>query len=303
MKEILLPLLIAGFNTACTQSQVANQPADKNIETQTSEVAVTASEPPPCRNPFPRDTILTQLRAKIKQGKHLTVHVFVPLCDNEHQGIVPVNKQLGDGLNLRTNLYWGAGYGVKSFFKADKSWKLLHALPDPSADILERVVFEKKYANGARVRLVADAYRGDRMKACIQDFLNTLSGHIQDTIRLKDTTLLPGTPDFAILNGHNGLMDMELAPLPPAINSLKDAAVIACASHPYFKEPLQCAAAFPLLTTVHLLAPEAYIMAAAIDGWANLETEKQIRVRAAQAYAQYQKCGYKGASGIFHAGW
>lgn len=303
MKAIFLPLLIVGFNTACTQSPVANQAAEKNGETQPSAAPATESAAAPCRSTFSRDTILTQLRVKIKQGKRLTVHVFVPLCDNEHQGIVPVNKQLGDGLNLRTNLYWGAGYGVKSFFKADKSWKLLHAQPDPAADILERVVFEKKYANGARVMLVADAYRGDRMKACIRDFLHTLSGHIQDTILLKDTTLLPGTPDLAILNGHNGLMDMELEAVAPATNNLKDAAVIACASHPYFKEPLQCAAAFPLLTTVHLLAPEAYIMAAAIDGWAYLETEKQIRVRAAQAYAKYQKCGFKGASGIFHAGW
>lgn len=292
-------LLFLFINTACTQ----NQPVQKPGAAQVFEAATPESEPAPCRDPFPRDTVLTLLKTKIKQGKTLTVHVFVPLCDNEHQGIVPVNKQLGDGLNLRTNLYWGAGYGVKSFFKADKSWKLLHAQPDPSADILERVVFEKKYTNGSRVRLVADAYRGDRMKACIQDFLNTLSGHIRDTIRMKDTTLLPGTPDLAILNGHNGLMDMELETVAPATNNLKDAAVIACASHPYFKEALQCAAAFPLLTTVHLLAPEAYIMAAAIDGWANLETEKQIRVRAAQAYAQYQKCGFKGASGIFHAGW
>lgn len=299
MKILHLPLLLICFNTTCTQ----NHPAQEAMIAPVTEAPALELKPAPCRDSFSRDTILAQLRSQIKQGKRLTVHVFVPLCDNEHQGIVPVNKQLGDGLNLRTNLYWGAGYGVKSFFKADKSWKLLHAQPDPTPDILERVVFEKKYPTGARVMLVADAYRGDRMKVCIRDFLNTLSGHILDTIRLKDTTLLAGTPDFSILNGHNGLMDMEFTPIAPAINNLKDAAVIACASHNYFKEFLQCAAAFPVLTTVHLLAPEAYVMGAAIDSWANLESEKQIRVSAAQAYAKYQKCGYKGASRIFHAGW
>lgn len=283
---------------ACAQS--APEPSLPAVGVPQTEPEPTFA---PCRDTFSRDSILARLRYKIKQAQPLLVHVFVPLCDNEHQGIVPVNKQLGDGLNLRTNLYWGAGYGVKSFFKADKSWKLQSAQPGPSADILERVVFEKKYANSARVLLVADAYRGDRMRACIGDFLNTLSGHRPDSIRLKDSTTVAGTPDLAILNGHNGLMDMELEDVAPAANAPKDAAVIACASHPYFEERLRCAAAFPLLTTRHLLAPEAYVMAAAIDGWAALESEKQIRVRAAKAYAQYQKCGYKGASAIFWAGW
>lgn len=297
MTKTILFLLF--LYTACTQRPAESQAIGQAIGTAEAETI-----PPPCRDTFSRDTILARLRHKIKNEQPLLVHVFVPLCDNEHQGIVPVNKQLGDGLNLRTNLYWGAGYGVKSFFKTDKSWKLLHAQPDPAADILERVIFEKKYANGARLLLVADAYRGDRMKTCIQDFLNTLSGHLLDTVRLKDgMPVFHGTPDLAILNGHNGLMDMELEDVLPAANAPKDAAVIACASYPYFEKRLRCAAAFPLLTTRHLLAPEAYIMAAAIDGWATLENEKQIRVRAAKAYAQYQKCGYKGASGIFRAGW
>ena len=36
------------------------------------------------------------------------VHVFVALCDNRHQGIVPVRAELGNGQDPRTNLYWGA---------------------------------------------------------------------------------------------------------------------------------------------------------------------------------------------------
>ena len=43
-----------------------------------------------------------------------TIHVFVALCDNKHQGIIPVRDELGDGDKPRWNLYWGALYGVKS---------------------------------------------------------------------------------------------------------------------------------------------------------------------------------------------
>ena len=60
------------------------------------------------------------------------VHVFVPLCDNEHQGIIPVNASLGNGMNLQTNLYWGARYGVKSHFKSLPAWKLLVSKKDPA---------------------------------------------------------------------------------------------------------------------------------------------------------------------------
>gem|GEM_PF-2135803 len=42
------------------------------------------------------------------QDKIRTIHVCVALCDNEHQGIVPVPKTLGDGHDPANNLYWAA---------------------------------------------------------------------------------------------------------------------------------------------------------------------------------------------------
>src|SRR5688500_17366703 len=51
------------------------------------------------------------------------VHVFVALCDNEHQGIAPVPAKLGDGRDPANNLYWGAMYGVKTFFRRSPDWK------------------------------------------------------------------------------------------------------------------------------------------------------------------------------------
>ena len=45
-----------------------------------------------------------------------TIHVYVALCDNKNQGIVPVSKTLGNGQNPTTNLYWGAAYGIRTFF-------------------------------------------------------------------------------------------------------------------------------------------------------------------------------------------
>ncbi|WP_316785612.1 hypothetical protein [Pedobacter frigiditerrae] len=36
-----------------------------------------------------------------------TIHVFVALCDNKYQGIVPVPKAIGNGQDPDNNLYWG----------------------------------------------------------------------------------------------------------------------------------------------------------------------------------------------------
>jgi len=94
----------------------------------------------------------------IAQGQSKAIHVFVALCDNEHQGIVPVPKTLGNGDDPANNLYWGALYGTKAFLKRSKDWTLVATQKRPSDTVLERVVF--KHSTG-HAYLVADAYRLD----------------------------------------------------------------------------------------------------------------------------------------------
>ena len=50
------------------------------------------------------------------------------------------------------------------------------------------------------------------------------------------------------------------------------------------------------------MAPEAYTLKAAIDGWIKKETDIEIRERAAQAYHKYQKCGINGARNLIVTG-
>ncbi len=78
-------------------------------------------------------TILTVifigLLSNITFGQIKVIHVFVALCDNQHQGIVPVSKVLGNGKDPKNNLYWGAAYGVKTYFKSKTTdWNLLTTL-------------------------------------------------------------------------------------------------------------------------------------------------------------------------------
>jgi hypothetical protein len=99
-------------------------------------------------------------------------------------------------------------------------------------------------------------------------------------------------------------MDFRLPFLPKKKNeNHRDAIILACASKQYFGEALRTAGAYPLLWTTNLMAPEAYTLKSALDGWTAGESNEQIRERAAAAYDKFQKCGLRGALRLFVTGW
>jgi hypothetical protein len=99
-------------------------------------------------------------------------------------------------------------------------------------------------------------------------------------------------------------MDFNLADYPTKVNdSERSTIILSCISKRFFQEPIRRTGVKPLLWTTGLMAPESYILKAAVDGWLLNETDEQIRKRAADAYNQYQKCGIKAAMGLFSTGW
>jgi len=253
---------------------------------------------------FDRNTIKAKIKSKIKTNQPLIVHVFVPLCDNDNQGIVPVSKTLGDGDNLTTNLYWGALYGVKTHFNRNKNWKKIYNQKHKDSFLLERVVFKRKYSNGATVLFVADAYNGNAMQTCLNHYFKSLANTRTDSILLDSNWLeISKQADLLVFNGHNGLMDINVPLTTFVQGKKKDAIAIACISKPYFKDHLIQTQGYPLLMTQHLLAPEAYVISAAIDAWALQKTENEVWLAAAKAYNTYQKCGMNGAKNLFGWGW
>lgn len=240
------------------------------------------------------------------QGPAKIVHVFVALADNKNQGIVPVAAKLGNGEDAEHNLYWGAAYGVKTFFARSKEWQVLQCGKGPKVEILERCVFRHRKQN---VLLVADAYRGIQIKRGITDFLETAAGANPERITLQigggnSPLNIAGDASLVVYVGHEGFMDFQLPNLPTSKNaSPRPAIVLACISKSYFATPLRTAGAMPLVWTTGLMAPEAYTLKSALDGWMLGETDEQIRERAAAAYDQYQKCGLKAARRLLVTGW
>lgn len=236
------------------------------------------------------------------------IHVFVALCDNVNQGIVPVSASLGNGDNPATNLYWGAAFGIKTFFSKNKDWQQVRAstsVKSPSV-VLDRVVFRHRKTGAF---LIAEAYRGSYIQRATEDFLDAAAGVAGEKLTIsvdgKDAEVyVGGHADLLCYIGHNGLMDFQLTSLPKKRDDEKrDAIILACASKSYFDDSLRAAGAKPLLWTTNLMAPEAYVLSAAVDGWLNGESDERIRLRAAKAYSTYQRIGLRGANALFATGW
>lgn len=230
-----------------------------------------------------------------------TIHVLVALCDNKYQGIVPVPARIGNGQNPDANLYWGCGYGIRSFFKKSKEWSFVSSQKIDST-LLERVIFKHNQWNYC---LVADAYNGKDIRACTRDFLRSCAGQKKDSILVNARKLgLYGQSALLAYIGHDGLMDFTLQEsFANADGISRDAIILACASKSYFAPHLKQTKARPLVWTTGLMCPEAYTLHDALTGYVNREQPQEVRMRAAKAYAKYQKCGEKAAMRLLVGGY
>jgi len=212
------------------------------------------------------------------------IRVIVALCDNENQGIVRVPAKLGNGQDPANNLYWGAAYGVKTFFRRSSSWKSEERAKPPDPAILDHVVFRSR---DFPVELIAEAYDGAKMSTAVERFFREAAG---------------GDAELVCFVGHNGLMDRRLGTLPALARIRpKGAVVLACKSRDYFAEPLRSVGCPPLVTTSGFMAPEAYVLDAILRTWASGADSTAMAADAATAYATYQKCPPAAARKLFVA--
>ncbi len=249
---------------------------------------------------------LAVARCSPAQTSVRVVQVYVALADNQHQGIVPVPAKLGDGDAPASNLYWGAAFGVKTYFRGSRDWELVYAKPGPTSSILERCVF--RYRTRA-IYLVADAYRGSEIRQALTDFLSAAAGLHRESLSLtnnRSTLVLTigGGADLVAYVGHDAFMDFQIEPIHGTRGKpSRPVIVLACDSKYFFAPYLKETGASPLLWTTGLMAPEAYTLKAAIDGWIADEDGESIRSHAAEAYNKYQHCGSLAALHLFATGW
>jgi len=219
-----------------------------------------------------------------------TVRIIVSLADNTNQGIVPIKASLGNGQDPGNNLYWGALYGVKSYFKRQEEYEVKQSRSNAYLleGILEKIeIFDTK----SYTHIFAEAWDGARQKEATEYFMNLLA-------KPKDS--------LTIFVGHNPLMDTTV-PMPDLsrqqlkYNKAKGRkfAVIACQSRSYFEERIEAAGHVPYVLTAGNMAPKAYVVEAIVRAWLENQPAQIARKYAAEAYAKYQKIPLKNANWLF----
>lgn len=213
-----------------------------------------------------------------------TISVYVALADNEHQGIVPVPKAIGNGEDPERNLYWGTAEGLKGCFDKSQTWKRAEQTESAGpGDILRTRMYRH---TGTNAVLYARAYRGSAIRQCIRDF---------------ESAVQTNGADLVVFIGHNGLMDFELPALkaPEAKARRTDCIVLCCHSEAYFKTRLEAAGGRPILLTTQRMYPGAFILHAVIEPWLKGADLSVVRASAGAAYARNQKLSGKAAAGVF----
>lgn len=226
--------------------------------------------------------LLASASARLSADDAKQIHVFVALADNASQGIAPVPAKIGNGDDAAENLYWGSSEGFKSVFARSKLWKLEKTEENPTPEILER----RRYRHVSKnVLLVAEAWRGKNIHACLEAFF--------DDLRNRKS-------DLAAFIGHNGLMDAPVEVKAAAADARSvDAIILCCVSGAWFKPHLEALKARPVLTTEQLMYPGSFLLRDAIEVWLRGGARSEIRAAAAKAYSGNQGISVKAAAGVF----
>ncbi len=211
------------------------------------------------------------------------IGVFVALCDNEHQGIVPVPKAIGDGEDPERNLYWGNAEGLAGIFGRSARWKQSETSETASGEVLRQKTY--RHESGKAV-LTAFAYRGSAIKKCLEDF---------------EEAICLGKYDLVVYIGHNGLMDFTLPQRSPETGrkNKPECVVLCCKSASYFRDRIESMEARPILLTKQFMYPGAFILRDVLEDWIRGADRKTCRASAGRAYAANQKISQKSALGVF----
>ena len=226
--------------------------------------------------------------AKAQTSKH--ARIIVSLADNSNQGIVPIKASLGNGQDLKGNLYWGALYGAKTHFKRMSGWTV-KTRENKSENILDRFdLTHDDYPN----RLISfEAWDGAAQKHSVKAYFS----------ELKNTASQNELVGFV---GHNALMDLFVANMPiqdhvktANLEADRKGVVIACNSSSYFTPFHDAMGVESYVMTRGLMAPEAYVLEGLLSAWLEGQNANAARAGAAKQYAKYQKISIRAANRLF----
>ncbi len=252
-------------------------------------------------------SLYARMAADINAGKPVVASVYVALCDNDSQGIVPVkNKKICVGDDPDNNLYWASSGGLWGHTRT-RGWKRVLVEKHPTPSIAVRAVWKKRFSPGGRLRsagvaksfdiyLVGIAYRGERIRQTMVDYLKAINRDEAAVLPLREGRTIEAGGKSHIVGwvGHDYFMDEPNVPgliAETRGESTLEKGVfgLACISDEYFRPGVERPNVHILALNTHLTFPSAFTVLGILRGVAAGKDLKGIHREAVRAFAEGQK--------------
>jgi hypothetical protein len=263
----------------------------------------TASEEP-ALEPKHLGQLYDRIAADLERGRPLVATVYVALCDNDSQGIVPVkNPRICDGRRPEANMYWATRGGLKGYLKR-AGWKRVSTVEEPRAGVAMEVVWHKRYRargelrkRGARgsfdVYLVSVVFWGDRIREANIEYLRAVNRDDSRRFDLGDRgeVVYGGASHVVGYIGHDYFFDVSdplelIAPTRGDSELHKGSFALACAGHQLIRPAITRDNSHILLLNRHLAFPGAWTVGGLIRGITAGQDGRGIHREAAKEFAK-----------------
>jgi hypothetical protein len=253
-----------------------------------------------------------RLSKDLAAGRPLVVTVYVALCDNDSQGIVPVrNRSICDGDRPMENMYWAGENALAGVAKAGR-WKSVRRVEDPEGDVMIEQVWLKRARPGPGLRalgvegpfdvyVVGRAYRGSRIGRAFADYLRAVHDDAALELEVGEGRLSYGGAGHVVgYVGHDYMMDVmpgseEADDIEAASRgaspSPKGVFALACAGDSWIRPTISRANVYVLALNVYLAFPNARAIGGVLEGVIAGGDGRAIHLAAARGFAKGQGCG------------
>jgi hypothetical protein len=253
------------------------------------------------------ESMYRRIATDLAAEKPLVATVYVALCDNDHQGIAPVkNKKICRGDDPDNNLYWASSGGLFGHMRT-RHWKRLSVEDNPTPDIAVKAVWTKRFiASGLlskmgikgpiEVIVVGLAYRGDRIRQTMVDYLKAVNQDNAETLTLPDGRTVEAYGKSHVVGwiGHDYFMDEP--DIPKLIQETRgDSSIdkgvfgLSCMSDYFFRPAVERTNVHILALNTQLTFPSAFTVLGILGGIAAGKDHRGIHQEAVKAFAEGQK--------------
>ncbi|MBN2804432.1 MAG: hypothetical protein JXR91_15160 [Deltaproteobacteria bacterium] len=261
----------------------------------------------------------------VKEGRPLVTTVYVALCDNDSQGIIPVkNRKICDGDFPENNMYWKGDGGIYGYLKSHQ-WKRVKSTKNSDGAVIIEDVWHKRLWPGKKLKekgvtkpfsayVVAKAYRGSNIHDAMVDYLKAVNNDTSQVIKIDEDKSISagGGSHLAGYIGHDYFMDpypdsREYKELVDVHKNgtgklAKGAFALACISNEFVRPAIERESVYIMALNNFLTYPSAWTVGGIIDGVAALGSGYEIYKSYTKAFAKGQNCGLKWAKNAFSFG-